>query len=91
MKEEDDASSFEDVAEVTIPDEGIVLDAAREVRVKLYMGQVYYKFILFMISLLILFGHARSSWAGYGLYQRSTCLSHRQALLLKCPLQLIGN
>ena len=40
MKEENDASSFQDTEEVTFPNEGIVLDAGREVRIKLYMGQV---------------------------------------------------
>lgn len=40
MKDENDASSFEDTEEILIPEDGIVLDADREVRVKLYMGQV---------------------------------------------------
>ncbi|KIJ56953.1 hypothetical protein M422DRAFT_57516 [Sphaerobolus stellatus SS14] len=49
MKEENDTASFNDSDEqVTIPEEGIVVDAAREVRVKLYMGQVFLGWIWFI-------------------------------------------
>jgi len=40
MKEENDAESFEGAEQINVPEEGIVLDAGREVRAKLYMGQV---------------------------------------------------
>ena len=41
MEIEDDDVCFDDAAQVTIPDDIILLDANREVRVKLYLGQVH--------------------------------------------------
>lgn len=40
MESEIDDVYFDDTAEVSIPDDGIILDAGREVRAKLYLGQV---------------------------------------------------
>lgn len=41
MEGENDDASFEDTADVNIPNgDGIVLDAGREVRAKLYLGRV---------------------------------------------------
>ncbi|KAF8507851.1 hypothetical protein BU17DRAFT_78047 [Hysterangium stoloniferum] len=43
MKDENDDIdiSFDDTTEITLPEDGIILDAGREVRAKLYFGQVF--------------------------------------------------
>ena len=41
MEIEDDDVCIDDVAQVTIPDDVILLDANHKVQVKLYLGQVH--------------------------------------------------
>ena len=50
MKEENDDTSFDDSEQVAIPEEGVIVDAAREIRVKLYMGQVKTIFLIITIN-----------------------------------------
>lgn len=62
-------------------DAGVILDACREVRIKLYMGQV----TLDLFGGIDVLNLCRFSWDGFGSYLHFICHSRLQPLLHPPP------